>query len=140
MGLEDTEISELYEQKLLKVKEQELERGVSLVGPHRDDLDFYINRISVQSFGSQGQQRNTALSLKLAEIELIYEEVGEYPILLLDDVLSELDFQRQTQLIHTIRDKVQTIITTTSTESIDEETLIQSSLFYVEAGLIRRLN
>ena len=136
----EVEISNQYEQKLLKVQEQELERGVSLVGPHRDDLEFFINEISVQAFGSQGQQRNTALSLKLAEIELIYEEVGEYPILLLDDVLSELDFQRQTQLIHTIRDKVQTFITTTGTESIDEATLKQSSLFYVEAGKITQLN
>ena len=68
------------------------------MGPHRDDLSFFINDREVQTYGSQGQQRTTALSLKLAEIELIHEEIGEYPVLLLDDVLSELDHYRQTQL------------------------------------------
>src|SRR5690606_9431278 len=84
--------------KLSQVKEQELRRGACLIGPHRDDLAFYINDKEVYAFGSQGQQRTTALSLKLAELELIRDEVGEYPVLLLDDVLSELDRQRQSQL------------------------------------------
>lgn len=89
--------------KLSQIKDQEIRRGVSLAGPHRDDLLFYINDKEVQTYGSQGQQRTTALSLKLAEIELIHSEVGEYPILLLDDVLSELDEYRQTQLIQTFQ-------------------------------------
>ena len=72
--------------KLSQVKDQEFRRGMTLVGPHRDDLAFYINGKEVQAYGSQGQQRTTALSLKLAEIELIHEEIGEYPLLLLDDV------------------------------------------------------
>ena len=66
---------------------------MTLSGPHRDDVLFYVNGRDVQTYGSQGQQRTTALSLKLAEIDLIHEEIGEYPILLLDDVLSELDIQ-----------------------------------------------
>lgn len=76
--------------KLSQMKEQEIRRGTTLSGPHRDDLSFFINDREVQTYGSQGQQRTTALSLKLAEIELIHEEIGEYPVLLLDDVLSEL--------------------------------------------------
>jgi DNA replication and repair protein RecF len=124
--------------KLSQVAEQEFRRGVSLLGPHRDDLSFTINDKDVQSFGSQGQQRTTALSLKLAEIELIREEVGEYPILLLDDVLSELDPYRQSHLLKTIFPKVQTFVTTTSVEGIDDHTLSNAAIFYVEQGEIRR--
>ena len=63
-------------------------RGTTTIGPHRDDLSFFVNQKNVQTYGSQGQQRTTALSVKLAEIDLIKEETGEYPILLLDDVMS----------------------------------------------------
>jgi DNA replication and repair protein RecF len=120
--------------KLSQVRDQEIRRAVTLVGPHRDDLLFYINSKEVQTFGSQGQQRTTALSLKLAEIELINEEVGEYPILLLDDVLSELDQYRQTQLIETFQNKVQTFITTTGIESIDLSKLDNASFIRVQSG------
>src|SRR5699024_4130931 len=72
-------------------QQQEIDQGTTTLGPHRDDLIFYVNGRNVQTYGSQGQQRTTALSLKLAEIELMNEITGEYPILLLDDVLSELD-------------------------------------------------
>ncbi|MDS8744589.1 DNA replication and repair protein RecF, partial [Streptococcus pneumoniae] len=94
------------EQKLQEVKKRELDRGITLVGPHRDDLQFIVNGYDVQTYGSQGQQRTTALSLKLAEIELIKQEVGEAPVLLLDDVLSELDDYRQSHLLNTIRGSV----------------------------------
>jgi DNA replication and repair protein RecF len=120
--------------KLSQVRDQELRRGITLVGPHRDDLLFYINEKEVQTYGSQGQQRTTALSLKLAEIELIHEEVGEYPLLLLDDVLSELDEHRQTQLIRTFQQKVQTFITTTGLESVHLDTLDGASVFHVLQG------
>jgi len=123
--------------KLSQVKEQEQRRGVCLVGPHRDDLEFYINGKEVLAYGSQGQQRTTALSLKLAELELMREEVGEYPVLLLDDVLSELDQFRQTQLIETFQDKVQTFITTTGIESINATKLIRAKLFHVQDGQVR---
>ena len=122
--------------KLSQVKEQELRRGVCLVGPHRDDLSFYINGKEVFAFGSQGQQRTTALSLKLAELELIREEVGEYPVLLLDDVLSELDRERQTQLIETFQGKVQTFITTTGVESIESASIEQAKLFRIKDGRV----
>ncbi|MCP3775165.1 DNA replication/repair protein RecF [Paenibacillus sp. MZ04-78.2] len=131
---EDAVLFDHFMIKLSQVKDQELRRGVSLVGPHRDDLRFYINDKEVQTFGSQGQQRTTALSLKLAEIELIREEVGEYPLLLLDDVLSELDRYRQTQLIETFQRKVQTFITTTGIESIDLSKLENASVIHVRDG------
>jgi DNA replication and repair protein RecF len=133
--------SVLFEQfmiKLTQVKDQEIRRGVTLVGPHRDDLAFFINGKEAQIFGSQGQQRTTALSLKLAEIELIHEEIGEYPLLLLDDVLSELDQHRQTQLIETFQSKVQTFITTTGLESVDTSRLQDAGIYHVQGGTVRR--
>ena len=96
-------------------------------------MSFYVNGRDVQTYGSQGQQRTTALSLKL-EIDLIHEEIGEYPILLLDDVLSELDDYRQSHLLHTIR--VQTFVTTTSVDGIDHDTLHQAGMFRVENGTL----
>lgn len=122
--------------KLSQVKEQEARRGMCLIGPHRDDLSFTVNGKDVFAFGSQGQQRTVSLSLKLAELELIRSEVGEYPILLLDDVLSELDRKRQSQLIETFRGKVQTFITTTSIDSIEADSLKDAKLFRVQAGRV----
>lgn len=124
--------------KLSQTKDQEIRRGMTLSGPHRDDLAFHINGNEAQSFGSQGQQRTTALSLKLAEIELIHEEIGEYPILLLDDVLSELDPYRQTQLIETFQSKVQTFITATGIESLNASRLQDASIFHVQEGQVHR--
>lgn len=123
--------------KLSQMKDQEIRRGMTLSGPHRDDMSFDINGNEAQVYGSQGQQRTTALSLKLAEIELIHEEIGEYPILLLDDVLSELDPYRQTQLIETFQSKVQTFITATGLESINAGRLQDASIFHVQEGQVK---
>lgn len=111
---------------------------MTLVGPHRDELQFFVNGYDVQTYGSQGQQRTTALSLKLAEIELIKQEVGEAPILLLDDVLSELDDYRQSHLLNTIQGSVQTFVTTTSVEGIQHETIQSARLFEVSAGTVKK--
>jgi len=128
------QLTEAYLGQLAKLKEREIARGTSLLGPHRDDFYFYINQNNVQQFGSQGQQRTAALSLKLAEIQLIYEEVGEYPILLLDDVLSELDGSRQTHLLDAIKDKVQTFVTATGVEGLKHQTIEEASVFRIHAG------
>lgn len=119
-----------------KAKEQEIDQGTTTLGPHRDDLVFYVNEKNVQTYGSQGQQRTTALSLKLAEIEIMYEMAGEYPILLLDDVLSELDDSRQTHLLNAIQNKVQTFITTTSLDGVQMDLLQNPRIFKVENGEI----
>ena len=124
------------ENKLKETQKRELDRGVTLYGPHRDDLKFFVNDYDVQVYGSQGQQRTTALSLKLAEIELIKQEVGEAPVLLLDDVLSELDDYRQSHLLNTIHGDVQTFVTTTSVDGIAHETIQQARMFHVEQGAI----
>lgn len=92
--------------------DKDIELGYTTVGPHRDDIKITINDIDVRHFGSQGQQRTVALSLKLAELEVFKENLGEYPVLLLDDVLSELDSDRQIKLLEKIKN-IQTIITCT---------------------------
>lgn len=136
LGKEKIKLS--YQTVFMKNREKEIERGSTLYGPHRDDLIFFVNDKNVQTFGSQGQQRTTALSLKLAEIELIKHEVGEYPILLLDDVLSELDQHRQSHLLHTIQGKVQTFVSTTSIRDIQHETIRDAEIFHVEQGEIHK--
>lgn len=132
------QIKKSFYRKFQDIQEKEIERGTSLAGPHRDDLKFFVNGMDVQTFGSQGQQRTTALSLKLAEIELIFNEIGEYPILLLDDVLSELDDFRQSHLLNTIQGKVQTFVSTTSVDGIDHETLNKAEIFRVANGTVMK--
>jgi len=134
-----SKMKEVYEEKFFQVKTREIERGMTMFGPHRDDLLFFVNGRDVQTFGSQGQQRTTALSIKMAEIELIHSEIREYPILLLDDVLSELDDYRQSHLLNTIQGKVQTFVTTTNVDGIDHQTLKEASTFNVKSGMIHKI-
>lgn len=128
------EIKERFLNLLEKNQARELQRQTTLLGPHRDDLSFAINEIDVQTYGSQGQQRTTALSVKLAEIDLMQEETGEYPILLLDDVMSELDDSRQLHLLETIEGKVQTFLTTTTLDHVKNKMTVTPTIFYVENG------
>lgn len=106
-------IKSIFTEKLKTNQQKEIQRGVSLFGPHRDDILFKVNDINIRKFGSQGQQRTAALALKLAELEFMKSEIGEYPILLLDDVFSELDSSRQRYLLKVIENKIQTFITST---------------------------
>src|SRR5574344_284403 len=117
------EILEKYKQRLEYRKNLEIIRGQSLVGPHRDDIIFYINNTEASKFASQGQQRTVVLSLKLAELDIITDKFGESPILLLDDVLAELDDLRQNFLLKTINSDTQTIITSVDTLLFDEKFL-----------------
>jgi DNA replication and repair protein RecF len=119
-----------------KQREKELQQGKTLVGPHLDDVRFIVNGKNVSTFGSQGQQRTTALSVKLAEIDLMKEETGEYPVLLLDDVLSELDDSRQTHLLTAIQNKVQTFITTTSLSGVAQQLINEPHVFNIDHGVL----
>lgn len=132
-----SEIQKAFAEAIEKVKNKEMLRQLTLAGPHRDDLSFLINAKDVQTFGSQGQQRTTALSIKLAEIDLIKEETGEYPVLLLDDVMSELDDSRQMHLLETIEGKVQTFLTTTTLEHVKDKMSVEAEIFYVEQGKLK---
>lgn len=137
------EISDLHRQSLEKSyyeilsssRLKDIERGNTEYGPHKDDIEIELNGVSCRTFGSQGQQRTAALSLKLAEIELIKSEVGEYPILLLDDVLSELDGDRRKYLVSTFKD-VQTIIT--ATDDVDLFDNEGKRVFRIEDGSVFR--
>ena len=139
--LKITYLPNVTEDSYLNKLSSSLERDIILrateSGPHRDDLDFTVNGQSVRLFGSQGQQRTTALSLKLAEISLVRKNRGEAPILLLDDVLSELDRNRQQQLLSEIRD-LQTIVTCTGMEEFVMTRSSENSIFYVSEGAIER--
>ena len=113
-------------------------QGTSLVGPHRDDIAFFLNQQPVRQFGSHGQQRTLVLSLKLAELKLIEEVVGEPPVLLLDDVLAELDPKRQNQLFHGIFDRFQTLIATTHLDAFAQKWIDSAQIFTVQAGKISK--
>lgn len=123
-----------YLTELQKSRQRDIFKKNTGVGPHRDDMEAFINGIPAH-FGSQGQQRSLVLSLKLAEIELMHQVTREYPILLLDDVMSELDNIRQTKLLETISDTIQTFITTTSLDHLHQlpEDL---KIFRVKQGVI----
>lgn len=116
--------------------EKEIRSGTTMFGPQRDDVLFLINQRNVADFGSQGQQRTVVLSIKLAEVELINKITGDYPVLLLDDVLSELDENRQTQLLRAIEENIQTFITTTSIDGINHEIIKDPAIFNVSSGRI----
>lgn len=134
-----TSVEMIYQSLLSKFKanqDKEIRQGSTMFGPHRDDLIFMVNQKNVQTFGSQGQQRTTALSTKLAEIELMKEETGEYPILLLDDVLSELDQSRKTHLLQAIQNKVQTFLTTPSMSNVASELINDPKEFQIKNGKI----
>lgn len=102
-----------YYDLLQERKEEDMYRAATSIGPHRDDLSFQIDGVDVKKYGSQGQQRTAVLALKLSELEYMKSESGEYPVLLLDDVMSELDEQRRQALLQFVRGRIQTFITTT---------------------------
>lgn len=108
----EEKIKELLMKEYEKTLEKDMQLGYTTVGPHRDDLKITVNGIDMRHFGSQGQQRTVALSLKLGELDVFKERSGEYPVLLLDDVLSELDTARQSKLLERVKN-IQTIITCT---------------------------
>lgn len=130
-------IEKEFIKKLKNSIDDDLERGRTYYGPHKDDIDILIDDKSCRIFGSQGQQRTSALSLRLAEVEIINKEVGEYPVILLDDVLSELDEIRRKKLISTFKE-IQTIITSTDDIDIEEVNDNEKSVFYIKSGSIER--
>lgn len=130
-------ISKAFEDKIKEHKEKEIKYKISLFGPHRDDFLVCINEFNIAPYGSQGQQRTSVLSLKLAELELIKEREGVYPIFLLDDVMSELDEERRHFLLELIIDKkVQTFITSISLDYFNSHIKEKSKISKIEGGKI----
>ena len=124
-----------FEDELLKAKQKDLKLCQTTVGPHRDDMLFSVNNIDIRKYGSQGQQRTSALSLKLAEIEIVKKSIHNTPVLLLDDVLSELDSNRQNYLLNSISE-IQTIITCTGLEEFVKNRFHINKVFRVVNGKV----
>ncbi|HEY7779419.1 MAG TPA: DNA replication/repair protein RecF [Ktedonobacterales bacterium] len=129
-------------EQLKDLRRREIAQGANVLGPHRDDLAFLLDLptgpIDLATYGSRGQQRSVALALKLAELEYIEAETGDQPILLLDDVLSELDAQRRTDLLAAVRDLEQVMLTTADTASLPAADLARAQVFDVRGGRVRR--
>ncbi|MFZ5823782.1 MAG: DNA replication/repair protein RecF [Bacillota bacterium] len=131
-------IQERLREQLLQARREERRRQVTLVGPHRDDVGFWISDRDARLYASQGQQRTAVLALKLAELQFMTEEIGESPVLLLDDVASELDPHRRHYLLHAVQEGVQTFVSCTDLEDLmvrrwpDEH-----RLFRVRAGEVQ---
>ena len=130
------ETAEIFTKALAAARDKEIAQGMSLVGPHRDDLRFLINDVDVGVYGSRGQQRTVALALKLAEARFMQSVTGEHPVLLLDDVLSELDAKRRHHLLESAAKHEQVLITTTDLDRFDPDFLKQATLFRVSDGHI----
>ncbi len=124
-----------FEDELSRVKERDMRQCMTSVGPHRDDLLFSIGEVDIRKFGSQGQQRTSALSLKLSEIELVKRSIHDTPVLLLDDVLSELDSNRQNYLLNSIHD-TQTLITCTGLDEFVKNRFHINKIFKVVQGTV----
>jgi DNA replication and repair protein RecF len=120
---------------LKKSLKSDIEKRITSHGPHRDDFSISINDIETRNYGSQGQQRTAVLTIKFSSLEIIREQTGEYPVLLLDDVLSELDLNRQKYILNSINN-VQTIITCTDIENIKSYLDDSSKIFQIKDGIV----
>jgi len=136
-GLESSTIAAAFRARLAESREQEIDRGVTLIGPQRDDIHFLVDGVDMTTYGSRGQQRTVALSLRLAERGLMVQERGEGPILLLDDVMSELDSMRRSALMDLLDGTEQAILTTTDWEDYQPDFLARARCLSVKAGQIR---
>lgn len=131
----DTIASRMLE-KLSLQRESDIHRGTTSVGPHRDDFILKVNGLALRDYGSQGQHRSAALALKLSGIEIIKRETGKYPVVLLDDVMSELDPGRQNALLNSLAN-TQIIMTSTDTANLDKNLIQLSQKYYVYKGTFR---
>lgn len=135
---EDNLIS-IFQKKLEQSFDSETKLGNTIIGPHKDEIEFYLDDLNLKYYGSQGQQRIAVLTIKLAEVEILRKYTLDAPILLLDDVFSELDDEKKNRLLKYINQDIQTIITTTDLRSIDDNIIKESKLFEIEDGKIKNV-
>ncbi len=121
------------------MRREEIARGISLVGPHRDDFRFLLADADLTTYGSRGQQRTAALAVKLAETELVQQIRGHWPVLLLDDVMSELDGQRRQRLMALIDGASQTLMTTTHVDAYSVSFLNHAKRYHITDGRLAAL-
>lgn len=134
-----SEVVAAFKSHLRQARREEIARGVTLVGPHRDDVHFTVDGVDMTLYGSRGQQRTTALTLKLAEVDLMRQATGETPLLLLDDVMSELDANRRARVMAMVEGVEQALLTTTDWSDFSDEFRAQAHLLQVTAGQIEVL-
>jgi DNA replication and repair protein RecF len=134
------EVRKTFLAYLLEARQEEINRGVTLVGPHRDDLHFLVDGIDMTLYGSRGQQRTAALSTKLAEVILMKQSTGEMPVLLLDDVMSELDAERRKHVINIVDQAGQALLTTTDWEDYSPDFRRRARLFTVNMGQLEEVS
>ncbi len=135
----ESSIRESFLEQLREITREEIQRGMSLIGPHRDDLRFLAGGVDMRIYGSRGQQRTVVLALKLAEAKLLAEETGEQPIVLLDEVMSELDEARRRYLMKAIKNSQQAILTTTHWDAYSPDFLNRATLLRVQEGRIEKM-
>ncbi|MEA3346006.1 MAG: DNA replication/repair protein RecF [Chloroflexota bacterium] len=135
--LDSSAIAAAFRARLRELRSDEIERGMTLIGPQRDDVHFLVNGVDMTIYGSRGQQRTVALSLRLAERAFMLEERGEEPVLLLDDIMSELDQMRRAALMELLDDTEQVILTTTDWKDYRPDFLAHVHCLSVEAGQIK---
>jgi DNA replication and repair protein RecF len=136
-SLKLNEIQDGFLARLKNLRSEEIARGVTTVGPHRDDLRFIINRADVSDYGSRGQMRTTLLALKLAEVEWMQERTGEWPVILLDEVMAELDMNRRADLLKYVGKSEQVLFTTTDLSLFTPEFVEQAEIWDVSGGVVQ---
>ena len=135
----DVNAKKIMLDKFKEKKDIEIKLSSTIYGPHRDDLDFYLNDVNLKFYGSQGQQRLAVLTLKLSEIEIFKKYKDSVPILLLDDIFSEIDSIKRDNLLKYINKDIQTIITTTDVDNIDHKFIKKAKLFQIDEGKIKKI-
>jgi len=138
LEIKNEEILEKFNKELDMRKHEEIVRAQSIVGPHRDDISYFINKNDAKKFASQGQQRTVVLALKLAELNLIKQKTGHNPVLLLDDVLAELDGERQNYLLNAISENIQTVVTSVDAANFKEDFLKNVEIYKIKEGKLEK--
>lgn len=137
--INDSNLKNILLDKFREKKDLEIKLSSTIYGPHRDDLEFYLNDINLKFYGSQGQQRLAVLTLKLSEIEIFKRYKDSAPILLLDDIFSEIDKDKRDNLLKYVNKDIQTIITTTEVDTIDCDIIKKAKLFQIDSGKIKKI-
>ncbi len=139
-GFTEEQIREGFLSRLRAARAEEIQRGVTTIGPHRDEVRFTANGIDLGDFGSRGQVRTALMALKLAEVAWMREKIGEWPVLLLDETLAELDLQRRADLLDALGDCDQALLTTTDLKLFNESFVRQCAVWQVQAGCVQRVD
>lgn len=137
-GLELVTIKKRFVEELISLRQEEIARGVTTIGPHRDELRFLANGIDLGDYGSRGQMRTTLLSLKLAEVDWMKQRTGEYPVILLDEVMAELDPQRRTDLLNYLGKAEQSLLTTTDLDLFTNDFVENAQVWNVVSGTVNK--